>query len=757
MPTSSLYGNPSDVVQANSSAETTGLYTHTVSFGVTGPTGPTGPTGSAGPTGPTGIQGLVGPTGPTGAQGIQGIQGPTGPTGSIGATGITGPTGPQGIQGIQGPTGPTGSTGATGNTGPTGPTGAASTVAGPTGPTGSIGSAGPTGPQGIQGIGGPTGPTGSIGPTGPAGSGTGDVLGPASSTDNALARFDLTTGKIIQNGVITEDDSGRLASVLAQQFSNGSAETVAAGKMWYDGTTGSWNLGMGGGNITQQVGEELFVYGKASAAITDSPLQIIYQTGTVGASGVITFAPTTTGITNGDLIIGVATESIALNGFGRITCFGVVHGITTDGTAYGETWVDGDAIWYNPVTGNPTKVKPSAPNIKVQVGTIIKAGSGGSGSFQVEVSHGSVLGGTDSNVQLTGVANLNLLQYDSTAQYWKNVAPSTVTVGNVSGTVAIANGGTGQTTQAAALTALAGTQTNAYYLRSNGTNTSLSALSAADLTGVVSIATGGSGQTTAQAAMNAFAGAVTSGSYLRGNGTNVVMSSIQAADVPTLNQNTTGTASNVTGTVAVANGGTGLTTAPANGALDIGNGTGFTRTTLTAGSGISVTNASGSITIANTQTPGASLSTANTWTATQTFNGTSSTFGTSLLDSNETVNVVAAAPSATTNFYIQSGAVQYYTSNAANNWTLNIAFSSGTSLNTALATGQSVTFTLITTQSSTAYYANAITIDGTSVTPKWIGGAPTAGNASGLDVYRFAVVKTASATYTVLASLTQYK
>lgn len=167
-----------------------------------------------------------------------------------------------------------------------------------------------------------------------------------------------------------------------------------------------------------------------------------------------------------------------------------------------------------------------------------------------------------------------------------------------------------------------------------------------------------------------------------------------------------------------------------------------------------VTNGSGVLSFANI---GASLSAANTWTATQTFSGSSSTFGTSLLDSNETVNVVAAAPSATTNFYVQSGSVQYYTTNAANNWTLNIAFSSGTSMNTALATGQSVTFTLVTTQTTTAYYNNAVTIDGTSVTPKWIGGAPTAGNASGLDVYRFAVIKTASATYTVLASLTQYK
>ena len=68
---------------------------------------------------------------------------------------------------------------------------------------------------------------------------------------------------------------------------------------------------------------------------------------------------------------------------------------------------------------------------------------------------------------------------------------------------------------------------------------------ATNVTGTVAIANGGSGQTTAQLAMNAFAGSVTSGSYLRGNGTNVVMNTIQAADVPTLNQNTTGSAGSV--------------------------------------------------------------------------------------------------------------------------------------------------------------------------------------------------------------------
>ena len=151
---------------------------------------------------------------------------------------------------------------------------------------------------------------------------------------------------------------------------------------------------------------------------------------------------------------------------------------------------------------------------------------------------------------------------------------TTGTAANVTGVVAFANGGTGETTRQDAMDALAGAVTSGQYLRGNGTDVVMSAIQAADVptlnqnttgtasnvTGVVAFANGGTGQTTRQDAMDALAGAVTSGQYLRGNGTDVVMSAIQAADVPTLNQNTTGTASNVTGTVAIANGGTGQTT-----------------------------------------------------------------------------------------------------------------------------------------------------------------------------------------------------
>ena len=80
-------------------------------------------------------------------------------------------------------------------------------------------------------------------------------------------------------------------------------------------------------------------------------------------------------------------------------------------------------------------------------------------------------------------------------------------------------------------------------------------------------------------------------------------------------------------------------------------------------------------------------------------------------------------------------------------------------MNTALATGQSLTVTFLVTQGGTAYYNSAVQVDGTTtgVTTKWQGGAPSAGNASGIDVYTYTIIKTASATFTVLASQTQFK
>jgi hypothetical protein len=78
-------------------------------------------------------------------------------------------------------------------------------------------------------------------------------------------------------------------------------------------------------------------------------------------------------------------------------------------------------------------------------------------------------------------------------------------------------------------------------------------------------------------------------------------------------------------------------------------------------------------------------------------------------------------------------------------------------LNTLLATGESISASFLVTNGATAYYNSVVNVDGSAVTPKWQGGtAPTAGNASSIDVYTYVIVKTASATFTVFASITKF-
>lgn len=366
--------------------------------------------------------------------------------------------------------------------------------------------------------------------------------------------------------------TGAISSPTYVQFDTLYATALTAGQLGWDGNN-TLGLGMAGGNVTQHIGEDQFFYCKATSAITKG--QVVMFTGAVGASGVPTGAPAT-GITDGSYIMGIAAEAIPFNDFGLVQSFGTLRNVNTSGYA------DGDILWYDPsVAGGLTKTKPSAPNVKVQMAAVINGGSSGGGTILIRINPGSVLGGTDSNVQFGTLANNDLIAYDSTLGYWKNIPGSSYGTGTVTSVglslPAIFTVSGSPVTTTGTLTAVLASQTANYFfaapdgsagaptfraivaadvptLNQNTTGT------AANVTGIVAVANGGSGQATAQLAMNTFAGAVTSGSYLRGNGTNVVMDTIQVADVPTLNQNTTGTASNVTGIVAVANGGTGTAT-----------------------------------------------------------------------------------------------------------------------------------------------------------------------------------------------------
>jgi len=148
----------------------------------------------------------------------------------------------------------------------------------------------------------------------------------------------------------------------------------------------------------------------------------------------------------------------------------------------------------------------------------------------------------------------------------------------------------------------------------------------------------------------------------------------------------------------------------------------------------------------------------NTWTGTQTFTGSTSKIALIPTNIAELATISAISANGTINYDVTTQSVLYYTSNSANNWTVNFRGSSGTSLNTLMSNGQIITVAFLVTQGATAYYNNVVQIDSANVTPLWQGGtAPTAGNPSAIDIYTYTIVKTASSTFTLLAAQTQFK
>lgn len=149
--------------------------------------------------------------------------------------------------------------------------------------------------------------------------------------------------------------------------------------------------------------------------------------------------------------------------------------------------------------------------------------------------------------------------------------------------------------------------------------------------------------------------------------------------------------------------------------------------------------------------------TAQTITGTKTFAGTSSAVAMVLNDAAEVVTISATAATGTIAYDVTTQSVLYYTTNASANFTVNFRGSSGTSLNTLMSTGQSITVTFLVTNGSTAYYNNAVQVDGSAVTPKYQGGtAWSAGNASSIDAYTYTIVKTGNAAFTVFAAQTRF-
>jgi hypothetical protein len=277
--------------------------------------------------------------------------------------------------------------------------------------------------------------------------------GGTGASDAAGARLNLSAAVLGANNDITSMSAitGAIASPTYIDFNTTQSPlpTDATGRMYYDNSDQFQTMVFQmNGSVVQHVGEEQFFRIKCQGTITKG--QVVSFAGTLGSSGgLIGKAATGLTVDQANYILGVADESGINNDWIFVTSFGEVKGINTTGGA--ENWVQGQILYYNPaVTGGLTKTKPTAPNAITVVAAVVNVGTS-NGILFVRPTFGSVLGGTDGNVQFGTLNNLDVIQYNSTAQYWENVAASGLSV-----SYAATAGSAGSATTAGTATNLAG-------------------------------------------------------------------------------------------------------------------------------------------------------------------------------------------------------------------------------------------------------------------------------------------------------------
>lgn len=483
-------------------------------------------------------------------------------------------------------------------------------------------------------------------------SGARSNLGAAASGANS----DITSMTGITGGIATPD---------FVTFDTAASTTAAVGRLRWDSTQGTLRIGEVGGNVESDIGQTLDALVHNGEATTLNKGEVVYLHSAQGDKASVKRAYNTSDATSAKTF-GVVAESIASGSTGLVRCVGVLEGLNL--SAYNP----GDTLYLGATAGTTTATKPYAPNHLVYVG-IVERANAGNGRLYIRIQNGYELDEIHDVLISSPLAGA-LLTYDATNSLWKNArlnAGAGIAVTNADASVTVATSGAltssgftmstskllGRTTASSgaveeisvgsglslsggSLTATnSGTVTSVDF--SGGTTgltvsgNPITSSGTITLSGTLGVAHGGTGATTLTGILkgngtSAFSAASAGTDYLapfgsqtanyvyaspNGTAGNPTFRALVADDIPTLNQNTTGTASNVTGTVAVANGGTGQTSYT-DGQLLIGNSTGntLTKATLTAGSGISITNGGGSITITSTAGGGSVTSVAQSFT-----------------------------------------------------------------------------------------------------------------------------------------------
>jgi len=261
--------------------------------------------------------------------------------------------------------------------------------------------------------------------------------------DGTVATFPTIpsiTGLVPYTGATQDVDLGEYELKAGQvEFDQTPTGTAGVAVMRWNDTDGTIDLGLKGGNVTLQLGQEQLVRVVNKTATNINLLEANYQavrvTGAQGQRLKVDLAQATTDVLSAETI-GLVTETINNNQEGFITTSGLVRGINTTGSLQSETWADGDVVYLSPTTaGRITNIKPSAPNHLVIIGYVVSAHAT-QGSIFVKVDNGYKLDELH-NVAISTPLNNQSLVYETASTLWKNKALTASDVGAVATNSAI--------------------------------------------------------------------------------------------------------------------------------------------------------------------------------------------------------------------------------------------------------------------------------------------------------------------------------
>ena len=324
----------------------------------------------------------------------------------------------------------------------------------------------------------------------------GDVVGPASATDNAIARFDSTTGKLIQNSVVTVDDTGIVSGVLSEQFTPTTAPSYSQGLVWYDSTEKALAFYNDSSSLAVHVSQDLIfkvINNTGSTIPNGSP---VYITGTSSGQTYPNVALAKADVAATSAVIGLTNGAIANGATGYVSSQGTIDNVNT------STFTVGQVLYLSPYSAGQLMNTIPPTGITVQVGI----------ATYIDSSAGHI--------------------------YVKQTTPLAVPASIITGTLGVDHGGTGATTLTgyvkgsgtSAMTAsstipttdLSGTVTNAQLANSaitiNGTSTSLGgSISVGTVTSVSGTASNISSTGGTTPVIDLVNTAVTAGSYTTAN------------------------------------------------------------------------------------------------------------------------------------------------------------------------------------------------------------------------------------------------